>query len=167
MKEAIKNGDTISVHYTGKFETGEVFDTSEGRVPLKFTVGMGQLIKGIDDVVLDMNVGDKKTVNVPPEQGYGERNENLLVDMPKANMSEDMKVEVGMSVHLADQDGNQVPATVHEICEDVIKMDINHPLAGKTLIFDIEIAETGLEPDAPSSCGDGNAGCGSCCGDCG
>ena len=166
MAEAIKSGDTISVNYTGKFETGEVFDTSEGRSPLKFTVGKGMLIKGFDDAVIDMNTGDKKTVTIPPAEGYGERNEDMIVDMPKANMPEDIKVEVGTTLQLADQGGNPVPATVHEICEEIIKMDVNHPLAGKTLVFDIEIAETGLEPDAPSSCGDGNAGCGSCCGGC-
>lgn len=166
MSEAIKNGDTISVHYTGKFESGETFDSSEGRSPLKFTTGAGQLIKGFDNAVIGMNVGDKKTVNIPPAEGYGERNEDMIIDMPKANMPEDMKVEAGMTVQLADQAGNPVPATVHEICEDVIKMDVNHPLAGKTLVFDIEIAETGLEPDAPSSCGDGG-GCGGCGGSCG
>ena len=166
MAEAIKSGDTISVNYTGKFETGEVFDTSEGRSPLKFTVGKGMLIKGFDDAVIDMNTGDKKTVTIPPAEGYGERNEDMIVDMPKANMPEDIKVEVGTTLQLADQGGNPVPATVHEICEETIKMDVNHPLAGKTLVFDIEIAETGLKPDAPSSCGDGESGCGSCCGGC-
>ena len=80
MTEAIKNGDTISVNYTGKFETGEVFDTSEGRSPLKFTVGKGMLIKGFDNAVIDMNVGDKKTVTIPPAEGYGERNEDMIVD---------------------------------------------------------------------------------------
>jgi peptidylprolyl isomerase len=165
MSEAIKNGDTISVNYTGKFESGEVFDTSEGRTPLKFTTGASQLVKGFDNAVIGMCVGDKKTVTIPPAEGYGERDEDRLIDMPKANMPEDMKVEVGMTVQLADQAGNPVPATVHEICEDVIKMDVNHPLAGKTLIFDIEIAEMGLEPDAPSSCGDGG-GCGGCGGSC-
>ena len=166
MTEAIKNGDTISVNYTGKFETGEVFDTSEGKTPLKFTTGQGQLIKGFNAAVIGMNVGDKKTVTILPEDGYGERNEEMVVDMPKSNLPEDIKVEVGMTLQLADQAGNPVPATVHKIYEDIIKMDVNHPLAGQTLIFDIEIAETGLEPDAPSSCGDGG-GCGGCGGSCG
>ncbi len=86
MAETIKNGDTISVNYTGKFETGEVFDTSEGKTPLKFTTGKGQLIKGFDAAVIGMNIGDKKTVAILPEDGYGERNEEMVVDMPKANM---------------------------------------------------------------------------------
>ena len=166
MSEAIKKGDTISVHYTGSLENGEVFDSSKGRAPLKFTTGAGQLIKGFDSAVIGMNVGDKKTVNIPPQDGYGERNEDLIVDMPKANMPKDMQVEVGMTLQLADQAGNPVPATVHEICEEVIKMDVNHPLAGETLVFEIEIAETGLEPDPPSSCGDAG-GCGGCSGSCG
>jgi peptidylprolyl isomerase len=163
MKETIKKGDTISVHYTGKFESGEVFDTSEGRMPLKFTTGTGQLVKGFDNAVIGMSVGDKKTVRISPTEGYGERNEDMIIDMPKTNMPEDMKVEVGMTLQLADQAGNPVPATVHEICEDVIKMDANHPLAGKTLVFDIEVAETGLKPDTPASCGEG---CGGCSGNC-
>jgi len=167
MAEKIKNGDTISVHYTGKLENGDVFDSSQGRDPLKFTVGAGQLIKGFDSAVIGMAVGDKKTVTVPPEDGYGSRNEELIVDLPKENMPKDMKIDVGMPLQLADQSGNPVPAVVHEIGETVVKMDVNHPLAGKTITFDIEIAETGLTPDTPTSCGDGDAGCGSCCGGCG
>ncbi len=167
MAEAIKSGDTIAVNYTGKLENGVVFDSSEGREPLKFTVGTGQLIKGFDQAVIDMNVGDKKTVTIPPEEGYGPRNEDNVVELPKDTVPEDMELTVGMQLHLSDPNGNPVPAVVAEIGEDVIKMDINHMLAGKTLIFDIEILETGLEPEA-HACGCGTGGnsdsCGSNCG---
>lgn len=167
MAEAIKSGDTIKVNYTGKLENGMVFDSSEGRDPLKFTVGSGQLIKGFDQAVIDMTVGDKKTVTISPEEGYGPRNEDNVVELPRDTVPEGMDVSVGMQLHLSDPNGNPVPAVVAEIGDDVIKMDINHMLAGKTLIFDIEIVETGLEPDAHAcGCGSsdscGSAGSGGC-----
>lgn len=147
MTEAIKAGDTISVHYTGKLESGDVFDTSEKRSPLKFTVGAGQLIAGFDTAVVGMNVGESTTVTIAPEEGYGASRDELIIDMPKSYVPQDMNLEVGMPVQLVDQDQNPVLAVVHEILEDTVRMDANHPLAGKTLVFDIEIVETGLDPD--------------------
>ena len=153
MTEAIKSGDTICVNYTGRFEDGEVFDTSEGRTPLKFTVGAGQLIKGFDNAVIGMITGDKKTVTIFPEDGYGVRRDDHVIDLPKANIPEEMNPEVGMQVQLSSPAGHPIPAVVADILDDVIRVDANHPLAGKTLVFDIEITETGLEPDH-SYCGD-------------
>lgn len=147
MTETIKTGDTISVNYTGKLESGDVFDTSEGRSPLKFTVGSGQLITGFDTAVVGMKVGESTTVTITPEEGYGPSRDELIIDMPKSYVPQDMTLEVGMPVQLVDQDQNPVLAVVHEILEDTVKMDANHPLAGKTLVFDIEIIETGLDPD--------------------
>ena len=158
MTKAVAPGDTISVHYTGKFESGDLFDSSEGREPLKFTVGTGQLVKGFDDAVVGMIPGEKKTVTVTPKEGYGERREDHVVDFPKANVPEDMKLEVGMVVQMSDQSGRPIPVIITEILEDVVKMDVNHPLAGKTLVFDVEIVETGLEPDCQTCSGD----CGGC-----
>jgi peptidylprolyl isomerase len=146
MTEAVKAGDTISVNYTGKFEDGEIFDTSEGREPLTFTVGTGQLIKGFDDAVVGMKTGDMKSITITPEDGYGEYQEELVIDMPRTNIPEDMELAIGLPVNLVDQSGNPIPAIVTEILDDVIKMDVNHPLAGKTLVFDIEIVQTGLTP---------------------
>ncbi|MCD4689014.1 MAG: peptidylprolyl isomerase [Desulfuromonadaceae bacterium] len=150
MSEAIKNGDTITVNYTGKFEDGNVFDTSEGKEPLKFTVGSGQLIKGFDDAVTGMVAGDKKTVTMTPADAYGELQDGMIIDIPKSQIPEDMKLEIGQRLHLRDPQGQPVPAMVAEITEESVKMDANHPMAGKTLIFDLEIVETGLEADAPS-----------------
>lgn len=161
MTDVIKSGDTISVNYTGKFENGDVFDTSEDRDPLVFTVGTGQLISGFDEAVVGMKAGDKKTITIVPEDGYGEHREELVIDMPASNIPPDMELAAGMQVQLVDQSGNPVPAVVHEIGADVVKMDVNHPLAGKTLVFDIEIMETGLEPE-PEDCGTGCDGCSSC-----
>ena len=162
MTEPIKAGDTIAVNYTGKFEDGNVFDTSEGREPLKFTVGAGQLIKGFDNAVIGMTAGEKVTVTISPEEGYGVRNEELMVELPKSAVPEEMKIAVGMQLQLSDQNGNPVPAVVAEIGDDVIKMDLNHMLAGKTLVFDIEVVETGLEPASCAPGGDCGGGCSGC-----
>lgn len=144
MTEAIKAGDTISVNYTGKFEDGEIFDTSEGREPLTFTVGTGQIIKGFDDAVVGMKTGDTKSITVTPEDGYGEHREELIINMPKINIPDDIDLTIGLPVNLIDQSGNPIPAVVTDILDDVVKMDVNHPLAGKTLVFDLEIVATGV-----------------------
>ncbi|HRT62302.1 MAG TPA: peptidylprolyl isomerase [Syntrophales bacterium] len=139
MSRTIQNGDEISVHYTGRLEDGEIFDSSQGRAPLTFTVGSGRLIKGFDDAVIGMIVGEKKTVTLSPADGYGEREEDLFVDLRKKYIPEDMDLEVGMVVELSDGGQNRVPALVQEIHDDFVRMDLNHYLAGKVLIFDIEI----------------------------
>ena len=159
MSNTITSGDTISVHYTGRLENEEVFDSSEGRAPLVFTVGAGQLIKGFDDAVIGMASGEKKTVTMLPEEAYGERREDHIVDFPKANIPPDLEPEIGMVVQMSDQSGRPIPVIVTEILDDVVKLDVNHPLAGKTLMFDIEIVETGLQPDCQTCSGD----CGGCC----
>lgn len=160
MTGLVKSGDTISVDYTGKLQSGTVFDTSEGQAPLKFTVGSGMLIKGFDQAVIGMKVGEKKTVTIEPEEGYGLRNEELFVDIPKLHFPEEIPMDVGLQLELQDPEGRPVPAVIAEIGEESVKMDINHFLAGKTLEFDICIVETGLEPDS-HGCG---SGCGSGCG---
>jgi peptidylprolyl isomerase len=163
MTQTIKAGDTISVDYTGRFENGEVFDTSDGKVPLKFTVGTGMMIKGFDEAVIGMKAGDSKTITISPSMGYGHRNENHFVDIPKAQFPEEIALKEGLQLELQDPNGRPVPGTVAEISEEFVKMDINHFLAGKILEFDITIAETGLEPE-PSACGSG-CNCGTSCGD--
>jgi len=165
MAETIKAGDTISVNYTGRLEDGQVFDSSEGREPLKFTVGAGQLIKGFDDAVVGLKPGDKTTITVEPKGGYGEHREDLIVDVPKANVPDNLEVAVGKRFHLRDQSGRPVPAVVIEITDEAVRLDANHVMAGKTMVFDIEVVETGLEPEAPepeSHCGDGSNGCQGC-----
>ncbi|MCK9276041.1 MAG: peptidylprolyl isomerase [Syntrophales bacterium] len=159
MSEAIKQGDTISVNYTGRFkEGGEVFDTSYGRDPLKFTVGKGQLIKGFDSAVIGMTQGEKKTFTVSPQEAYGEYREEMVFDIPLDRVPDDMELEEGMTIQLSDQQGNRIPAVVSDLGEDTVKMDANHPLAGKTLEFEVEVMETGLAPDIACFAG----GCGNC-----
>jgi peptidylprolyl isomerase len=169
MADPIKTGDTISVEYTGKFDSGETFDTSQGRAPLKFTVGAGQLIPGFDAAVINMLPGDKKTVTIAPEEGYGAHDPQRVTKMPRAGVPKDMEVKVGMAVQLADQAGNPIPAMVMELTDEDVVLDLNHPLSGKTLVFDIEIKETGLTPDAQPDPQGGcdTAACGSCGGSCG
>ena len=147
MKKAIQSGDTVSVHYTGKLENGEVFDSSSGRRPLIFTVGCGQIIRGFDEAVVGMTAGEKKTVTIAPEMAYGPRQAELIVDIPKNTVPEDMELEKGMMIELIDPQGNKIPAEVFEILDEVVKMDLNHFLAGKTLVFDIEIVEAGPSQD--------------------
>jgi peptidylprolyl isomerase len=147
MKKAIQSGDTISVHYTGKIENGEVFDSSSGRRPLTFTVGCGQIIRGFDEAVVGMTMGEKKTVTISPEMAYGPRQVELIVDIPKNTVPEDMELEKGMMIELIDPQGNRIPAEVFEILDEMVKMDLNHFLAGKTLVFDIEIVEAGPSKD--------------------
>lgn len=166
MTEAVKSGDTIAVDYTGKLENGDVFDSSEGRQPLTFTVGAGMLIKGFDQAVIGMKKGESKTITIPPDMGYGPRDEKAMVDIPRAQFPQEMALTEGLNLQLQDPSGNPVPATVASINETSVTMDLNHFLAGKTLVFDITIAETGLEPPA-SSCGTQSGGCDSgCCGSC-
>lgn len=138
-----KNGDKVKVHYTGKLTSGEQFDSSAGREPLEFTVGAGQMIKGFDAAIPGMKVGDKKTIEIPPTEGYGERSPEAMIDFPKENIPEDMKLEVGMQLSLRDQSGRPIPVTVTEIKEESVVLDANHFLAGETLVFDIELVEIG------------------------
>lgn len=136
-----KNGDNVKVHYKGKLTTGEQFDSSEGREPLAFTVGAGQMIKGFDEAIPGMAVGEKKTINIAPENAYGTKNEDAIIEFPKSNIPEDMKLEPGMKLQLHNQAGQPVQVVVTEIKEDVVVLDANHELAGKELIFDIELVE--------------------------
>lgn len=136
-----KKGDNVKVHYKGKLTTGEQFDSSEGREPLAFTVGAGQMIKGFDEAIPGMAIGEKKTINIVPEKAYGLKNEEAIVEFPKSNIPTDMKLEPGMKLQLRNQEGQPIPVTVAEVKDDVVILDANHELAGKELIFDIELVE--------------------------
>ncbi len=137
----VKSGDKVKVHYHGKLTTGETFDSSAGREPLEFEVGSGMVIKGFDDGVTGMAVGDKKTINIPFDEAYGPRNPEMVIDMPKERFPEDMEVEVGMPLVMSDGQGQQFQVTIVEIKETSVILDANHPLAGKDLVFDLELVE--------------------------
>lgn len=140
MQQA-KKGDTVRVHYTGKLTSGEQFDSSAGREPLEFEIGAGMMIKGFDDAVVGMAIGDKKTINIAPGDGYGERSEEMVMDFPRANFPADMTPEVGMQLMMNNNAGQQFPVTIVEVKDDVVMLDANHMLAGKELVFDIEMVE--------------------------
>jgi peptidylprolyl isomerase len=140
MKQ-VKEGDVVKVHYTGKLTNGEQFDSSVDREPLEFTVGAGQMIKGFDAAMPGMKVGEKKTINIAPEDGYGHKSDEAIIEFPKTNVPADMKLEPGMPLTLSDQAGNPVPVIVVEVKDDIIVLDANHFLAGEELVFDIELVE--------------------------
>lgn len=137
----VKAGDTVQVHYHGKLTDGTTFDSSDGRAPLQFIVGNGQVIKGFDDALIDMEIGEKKTVNIPVADAYGEANQDMIMEFPKTDFPADVKPEVGQQLHLSDNTGNHFPVVVTEVKEESVVLDANHPLAGKDLIFDIELVE--------------------------
>lgn len=137
----VKSGDTVKVHYTGKLVNGEQFDSSAGREPLEFTVGAGMMIKGFDAALPGMAVGDKKTINIPAVDAYGEKDPEAVIPFPKENVPADMKLEPGMQLTLTNQQGQPFPVVVTEIQDDVILLDANHFLAGEELVFDIELVE--------------------------
>ncbi|MEP6617631.1 MAG: peptidylprolyl isomerase [Ginsengibacter sp.] len=139
--QKVKNGDVVKVHYTGKLTNGEQFDSSEGRTPLEFTVGGGQMIKGFDDAMPGMTIGQKKTINILPEDAYGVKDKDAIIEFPTENIPKDLPVEVGMQFQLRNEYDQPFPVTVSEIKDDVVILDANHELAGEELIFDIELVE--------------------------
>ena len=136
--EKIKNGDNVSVHYTGKLEDGSVFDTSlvEGREPLTVTLGQGQLIPGFENGLIDMTTGEIKTIEIEPENAYGDINPQLMSEIPLSQVPEGVKT--GDMLQGQNQFG-PVNVVVKEIKEETVVLDMNHPLAGKKLIFDLEV----------------------------
>jgi FKBP-type peptidyl-prolyl cis-trans isomerase 2 len=142
--QQVQNGDKIKVHYHGKLRSGETFDTSDGREPLAFTVGSGQVIKGFDEGVKGMKVGDKKTVEIQVTDAYGEKQQEMMIEFPKDQFPADMNPEIGMQLMMSNGSGQQFPVTVAEVKEESIVLDANHPLAGQDLIFDLELVS--IEP---------------------
>jgi len=137
----VKNGDKIKVHYKGTLtQGGEMFDSSEGRDPLEFTVGSGQVIPGFDQGVLDMAVGDKKTIHIPMDQAYGPKNDMNIVEVDRAQMPPEMEdIQIGMMLQMVTPDGQPIPVTIIGVTEDKVKLDANHQLAGQDLTFDLEL----------------------------
>ena len=134
-----QEGDTVSIHYTGRLEDGTVFDSSEGREPLQFTLGSGQVIPGFETAVLGLEPGQSSTTTIPPEDGYGPRRTDLIVKMPRTELPGNVHPEVGQHFHLSMPDGTPVPVIVSAVGPMTVTFDANHPLAGKTLIFDIKL----------------------------
>lgn len=136
-----KNGDTVKVHYTGTLEDGTEFDSSRDREPLEFTLGQGQTIEGFENAILGMKVGEKKTVDIPPNQAYGEYNEEWVVEMERSEFPEDLTIEIGQQLPMMTQTGSVFYVTVVAVSETTVTVDANHHLAGKDLTFEIELVE--------------------------
>lgn len=139
--QQVKKGDKVKVHYHGKLDSGETFDSSAGREPLEFEVGSGMVIKGFDDGVTGMTAGEKKTITIPYNDAYGPRNPEMLIEVPKDKFPPDLEIELGMPLMMSDGQGQQFQVTITEIKENVVMLDANHPLAGKDLTFDLELVE--------------------------
>ncbi len=136
-----KTGDTVRIHYTGTLDDGTQFDSSDGRDPLEFALGGGQVIPGFDSAVDGMTVGDSKSVTIQPDEAYGQRHEQLIQQVPKSALPEDMEPAEGMQLQSQSPDGQVMNLVVTEVGDDAITVDANHPLAGQALTFAIELVE--------------------------
>ncbi|MBY6082330.1 MULTISPECIES: FKBP-type peptidyl-prolyl cis-trans isomerase [Ruegeria] len=136
---AIKQGDTVRIHYTGTLRDGNVFDSSEGRDPLEFAVGSGQIIPGLDAALPGMEIGEKKRVEVDCQDAYGPINPAMRQDVPREGIPDDIPLDPGTQLQMQTPDGQALPVTVVDANEETVTLDANHPLAGQDLIFDIEV----------------------------
>ena len=137
----VKENDTVKVHYTGKLSNGQVFDSSVDREPLEVTLGQGMLIPGFEKGIMTMELNVKKTINIPFAEAYGDVQKELLYEVKKEQLPQDMKPEVGMGLASKGEDGREVQFRIAEVNEDHIIADANHPLAGQDLTFDLELVE--------------------------
>lgn len=137
----VKSGDKVRVNYTGRSEDGQVFESSVGLMPLTFTIGAGEVVKGFEDAVIGMYPGQRKTVSVDPENGFGMYDNSLIVELPRESLPDDLNVQVGMDFEMEDEEGNVLPAVVIKVQEETILIDANAPLAGKKVIYEIELVE--------------------------
>ncbi|MGO3707800.1 MAG: FKBP-type peptidyl-prolyl cis-trans isomerase [Mesonia hippocampi] len=137
----VKQNDTVRVHYTGKLKDGQIFDSSLEREPLEFTLGQGQLIPGFENGVIDMKVNEKKTIEIPSNEAYGDVQEELFMEVPKSQLPQEIEPKVGMGLVSKNPDGSERQLRVAEVKDEAIVVDANHPLAGKDLIFELELVE--------------------------
>jgi len=140
MSEA-KKGDRVKVHYTGKLTDGSVFDSSRDREPLEFELGAGMMIAGFDAAVTGMKVGESKTAEIPSAEAYGEHNDEMVISVPKTQLPEGLDPEVGQQLGMQQPNGQSIPVRVTKVETESIEIDANHPLAGKDLVFDLELVE--------------------------
>ncbi len=132
-------GNKVRVHYTGRLDDGEIFDSSEGGTPLSFTLGSGQVIPGFESGVLGMSAGDTKTVRIPSADAYGEHRSDGVMRVPRGEFPPDMPLEVGSSVQGQQSSGQVVSFTIMAVDDEAVTLDANHPLAGKDLTFDLTL----------------------------
>jgi peptidylprolyl isomerase len=136
-----RSGDTVRIHYTGTLSDGSTFDSSQGRDPLEFTVGSGEIIPGLDRAIEGMSVGETKTVTIPAADAYGDHNPDGVQSIPRDEVPDHIPLDLGTQLELQTMDGRTLPVTVTEVTADAITLDANHPLAGKDLTFAVELVE--------------------------
>ncbi len=137
----VKENNTIKVNYTGKLSNGQIFDTSKGKEPIEFVLGQGRLIPGFEKGLIDMKLNEKKTIEIAKDQAYGDVNDNLIKEVNKTELPQDMEPKVGMGLVSKSPDGKEINLMVVEVKDESIVIDGNHPLAGQDLIFDVEVVE--------------------------
>lgn len=147
MAHKIQKGDHVTVEYTGTLDDGTEFDSSKNHGPLEFHAGVGQMIKGFDDAVMDMEVGQEKTVTISAEEAYGQPDKRLIHKVPRESLPEGPTPEVDMMLTVNLPDGNQIPARIVEVSEKEVTLDLNHPLAGKALTFKIKVLDAHSHED--------------------
>ena len=158
-----KKGDLVYVHYTGKFDSGEVFDSSSDGSPLYFIVGEGDIIEGFDKAVLGMAIGEKKSIKISPAEGYGEYSEERVISTDRKNFGDDFEPEVDQQLALQMENGERAIATIVDFDDENVTLDMNHPLAGENLNFELELVDIKDASDMPeSSCGGGCSSCSGC-----
>lgn len=141
MADQVKDGDTVRVHYTGRLDDGQVFDSSEDGDPLEFKVGAGEVIAGFDDAVRGMEIGQKRTIEIEPDDAYGERRDELVQKISREGMNLDAEPQEGMTLLMKLPDGNELPVSITEVTDTHVTLDANHPLAGQKLTFDVTLVE--------------------------
>jgi FKBP-type peptidyl-prolyl cis-trans isomerase 2 len=137
--EHVEDGDTVQLDYVGKLEDGSVFDSSAAGEPIEFTVGSAMIIPGLEKGIMGMTIGETKTITIPADEAYGPPHPELVMTVPKDKLPQDMELEVGGQLESHQPDGRVIYATITEIKDDSVTLDANHPLAGKTLIFDVKV----------------------------
>lgn len=136
-----KKGDTVKVHYTGTLEDGTVFDSSQDRDPLEFTAGAGMVVPGFDNMILGMKVGETAKEAIPCKEAYGERREELQLEVKRSDIPDDLELAVGGQLQMQAPDGQTARVEVIQVTDDAVKLDANHPLSGKDLTFEVELVE--------------------------
>ena len=136
-----KEGDSVKIHYTGKLLDGTVFDSSQERAPLEFTIGSGKVIQGFEEAVIGMSQGETKEVTVPVDKAYGPRNEELVMEFARDQFPPHITPELNQRIQIGGPDGQMLVVTIVEISDESVKLDANPPLAGQDLIFELELIE--------------------------